>query len=222
VFEQPQAVYAQLTPDHNVYRRGASHYYVGSKGAVVYLHWDPEYNHNLHTVLAGKKRIILYTADQSRHLYQMPGTGKLSAIGTALAQADFSLFPALRFARGYDVTLVAGEAVYMPAMCWHYMEYLEPSVAQTCAFWPSLLEYRAATLQQAACRALWGDEKLHNLAVSLTTRLFGGNFGLPRALMSVACLRAAFPDCAVVGEFYEKHLPLEANPAFKPAESAST
>ena len=55
---------------------------------------------------------------------------------------------------------------------------------------------------------------MHNASVELASFLTRGN-PLVRALMCVACMRAAFPDCRLVRQFYEEYLRLEINPACK-------
>lgn len=217
-YEQPAAVYDCLRPSHGIVRRGASHYYVGSQGALVYLHWDPEYNHNLHMVLAGRKRVLLYTADQSRCLYQMPSMGKMSAVGSSLGDVDHTLFPALRSACGYETELSAGDLVYMPSMCWHYMEYLQPSIAQTCAFWPSRLEWCVAQLQAGICDHLFGSRFVPNVSVAISAMLTPAPWReFVSSAMRVACLRATFPECRMTDEFFCEYLRLEWNRALRRA-----
>ena len=40
-------------------------------------------------------------------------------------------FPALKFARGYDLTLEHGDTLFMPAGYWHHMEYLDSGFAMS-------------------------------------------------------------------------------------------
>jgi len=143
IFEKPQSVFSEVK-----HRRGPSGFYIGAKGALVHLHWDPEFNNNFHTVIAGKKRIRLYLTDQSRYLYAVPWWHGLSALSFATGMPDFdhAKFPLFRHAQGYECIVSEGEALFMPAMCWHWMEYLEPSIAMTTAFWTGPLAFTHGTV----------------------------------------------------------------------------
>ena len=212
IYEHPRDVYESLSV-----RRGGSHHYVGSQGASVFVHWDQEQNHNLHTVLVGTRRIILTPESQTGRMYQQPG-GILSgmvrcparsferrpapphphrhrrgaasrwqprararttrrvcgaarerfeptvppcrtrlnrhAAAPSLSQGytagapDFDAFPEAGRVDAYEVLLSAGQACYMPARCWHYIEYHTPCVAQTLAFYTSDAARRRALGRQ--------------------------------------------------------------------------
>lgn len=40
-------------------------------------------------------------------------------------------FPAVKFARGYDLTLDHGDTLFMPGGYWHHMEYLDSGFAMS-------------------------------------------------------------------------------------------
>lgn len=100
--------------------------FFGCKGSVTPLHYDPDLPHIMHTVLYGKKRVVLFANEESRNLYKHPFNTR-SYID--VDHPDFSKFPRLKDARGYQVTLLPGETLYMPSGYWHYMVYEEAGYA---------------------------------------------------------------------------------------------
>ena len=55
------------------------------------------------------------------------------------SKLDYGQFPALKKARGFDLTLNHGETLFMPAGYWHHMEYLDSGFAMSLrALQPSL------------------------------------------------------------------------------------
>jgi hypothetical protein len=107
-------------------------FFIGGRGGVTLLHHDFEQNANWHIALHGKRRVYLWTSDESPNLFKLPIIG-LSPIPLAKGYLDF------RFARGYECELSKGELLYMPPKCWHQVEYTERSVAVTFAFYTSPL-----------------------------------------------------------------------------------
>lgn len=111
-------------------------YYFGGNGAHTEMHYDREHSCNLHLCLSGKKEILLFTEDQSEHIYKLP------FISNSFIDFGYSMdfirknFPKINRAQGYKVTLEKGDMLFMPGNCWHYTTYLEPSAAATYAFYP--------------------------------------------------------------------------------------
>ncbi len=44
---------------------------------------------------------------------------------------DYKNFPALKYAKGYEVILEHGDTLFMPAGFWHHMEYLDSGFAMS-------------------------------------------------------------------------------------------
>ena len=110
--------------------------YLAGTGCKTALHYDYEGNTNLHWCLAGKKRILYFAADQSDFLYKQASlSGSLANIACLDDAETVRAFPALAAATGSQVTLEAGEALYMPQRSFHHMEYSEPSIAATTAYY---------------------------------------------------------------------------------------
>lgn len=96
--------------------------FFGGEGSKVALHYDIDMSHVFLNQIHGRKRVILFAPDQSRMLYQHPFT---VASYVDINRPDFKRFPALAFAKGYEVMLEPGETVYIPSGYWHYIEYTD-------------------------------------------------------------------------------------------------
>ncbi|QES89803.1 cupin-like domain-containing protein [Rhizosphaericola mali] len=110
--------------------------FVGGEGAITHMHFDIDLSHILHTQFAGRKRVLLFPHEEEHKLYRKPFE--------VLSMADFSnyydlkkskidyvKFPALKYAKGYDVILEPGDTLFMPGGYWHHMEYLESGFAMS-------------------------------------------------------------------------------------------
>jgi hypothetical protein len=114
-------------------------YYIGAKHTNTPIHYDREYNHNLHVCLEGEKEVLLFTFDQSKYLYQLPFVSD-SAIDFTEPLVDLQRkYPLLMHAQAYKVKLSVGDMLYMPQRCWHYTSYHSASIAATFAFYPKII-----------------------------------------------------------------------------------
>jgi hypothetical protein len=92
------------------------------------LHYDLD--DNMHVVVAGRKRFIMFDYDQTRSLYPCPTFSATPHYSRVDAQEpDLERFPQFRHASGYDVTLQRGQMIYIPQGCWHQVITEEPSIA---------------------------------------------------------------------------------------------
>lgn len=98
--------------------------FFGCAGSDVRLHYDIDLSHVFITQFWGTKRITLFDQNQTRFLYKLPFTTH-SAVD--FSNIDYSKYPALRFAQGYQHELKHGETLFMPSGIWHYIEYLDGS-----------------------------------------------------------------------------------------------
>jgi len=96
--------------------------FFGGQGSKVALHYDIDMSHVFLTQLHGRKRVLLFAPDQSRNLYRHPFT---VASYVDLNNPDYSQYPALAYAQGYEVMLQPGETLFMPSGYWHYIEYTD-------------------------------------------------------------------------------------------------
>jgi ribosomal protein L16 Arg81 hydroxylase len=96
--------------------------FFGSKGTKVRMHFDVDMSNVLHTQFVGKKRVLLISQEYNNLLYKTPfNTFSIADFDNP----DYTIFPALKYVRGYDVTLEYGDTLYMPEGFWHYMIYEE-------------------------------------------------------------------------------------------------
>lgn len=96
--------------------------FFGCSGSTTPLHYDIDMGDVLHTVIRGRRRIRLFPPEDAAALYRHPFTVRSYVDLDAL---DVDRFPALAFARGYEVVLGPGQTLYMPAGWWHEFHYLE-------------------------------------------------------------------------------------------------
>jgi hypothetical protein len=110
--------------------------FVGGKGSVTHMHFDMDLSHIFHTQFAGKKRVLLFPFEEQYKLYRKPWE-VLSFVNFERYfddehnKLDAETYPAVRLARGYEVTLGHGDTLFMPAGYWHHMEYLESGFAMS-------------------------------------------------------------------------------------------
>jgi hypothetical protein len=110
--------------------------FMGGKGSVTHMHYDIDMSHILHTQFAGRKRVLLFPHHEQHKLYRKPFEVLSLADFTnyydpAKSRLDTWKFPAVKEARGYEVTLEHGDTLFMPAGYWHHMEYEESGFAMS-------------------------------------------------------------------------------------------
>lgn len=98
--------------------------FFGGKGTTVRIHYDIDMSNVLHTHFGGRKRVVLIAPEYSTFLYCLP-LNTYSLIDPD--KPDYKRYPALKYVKGYDFILEAGESLFMPSGYWHYMTYLESS-----------------------------------------------------------------------------------------------
>lgn len=96
--------------------------FFGCKGSTTPLHYDIDMGRVIHTVIRGRRRVRLFAPGDSKALYRHPCTVRSYV---DLDRPDLARFPALAFARGFEVVLEPGESLYMPPGYWHEFHYLE-------------------------------------------------------------------------------------------------
>jgi hypothetical protein len=86
------------------------------------MHYDVDLSHVFLNQIHGRKRVILFSPDQSRHLYHLPFT---VASHVNILDPDFKKHPALAHVRGQEVMLEPGETLFIPRGYWHNIEYTD-------------------------------------------------------------------------------------------------
>jgi hypothetical protein len=109
--------------------------FVGGASSITHMHFDIDLSNIIHTQFAGKKRVLLFPFTEQHKLYRKPwevlSLADFSNYYTEDSKLDYDRFPALKYARGYEVLLDHGDTLFMPAGYWHHMEYLESGFAMS-------------------------------------------------------------------------------------------
>ena len=94
--------------------------FFGGINSVTRMHYDIDMSNVLLTQFDGKKRVVLFSPDQSALLYRLP----FNTFGLVdVDKPDYEQFPGLQYAKGYDITLERGDALFMPSGYWHHVVY---------------------------------------------------------------------------------------------------
>lgn len=96
--------------------------FFGGEGSKVAMHYDIDLSHVFLTQFDGRKRVVLFGPEYSRHLYQQPFT---VASYVNIDNPDYDKYPALRDVKGYDIIIERGDTIFMPSGYWHYITYLD-------------------------------------------------------------------------------------------------
>ena len=101
--------------------------WVGNR-AVVAPHYD--INDNLACVAAGSRKFTLFPPEQINNLYLGPTLNTPAGVPISLVDIrdpDIKRFPKYTQAldAGFEATLNAGDAIFIPALWWHGVESLE-------------------------------------------------------------------------------------------------
>ena len=109
--------------------------FVGGKTSITHMHFDIDMSHILHTQFIGRKRVLLFPHEEQHKLYRKPfevlSLADFSNFNNEEGKPDYKSFPALQYAKGYEVILEHGDTLFMPAGFWHHMEYLDSGFAMS-------------------------------------------------------------------------------------------
>ena len=109
--------------------------FVGGETSITHMHFDIDMSHILHTQFVGRKKVLLFPFEEQHKLYRKPfevlSLADFSHYYEGNGHPDYEKFPALKLARGYEVTLEHGDTLFMPAGYWHHMEYLDSGFAMS-------------------------------------------------------------------------------------------
>jgi hypothetical protein len=96
--------------------------FFGCKGSITPMHYDVDMKHVFHTVLYGKKRIVLLANEQSRNVYCHPYNTRSYV---DVDNPDFNRFPRLKNVAGYEEIIGPGETLFIPSGYFHHVVYEE-------------------------------------------------------------------------------------------------
>ena len=109
--------------------------FVGGETSITHMHFDIDLSHILHTQFMGRKRVLLFPNEEQHKLYRKPfevlSLVDFSNYHEGNGTPDYEAFPAVRYAKGYEVILEHGDTLFMPAGFWHHMEYLDSGFAMS-------------------------------------------------------------------------------------------
>ncbi|MBD0333763.1 MAG: cupin-like domain-containing protein, partial [Chitinophagaceae bacterium] len=117
--------------------------FVGGASSITHMHFDIDLSNIIHTQFAGRKRVLLFPFEEQHKLYRKPyevlSMADFSNYYNENSKLDYTHFPALKHAKGYEIILEHGDTLFMPAGYWHHMEYIDSGFAMSLrALQPSL------------------------------------------------------------------------------------
>lgn len=107
--------------------------FFAAKDHETHLHIDIDMSHVFHTTFNGSKRFILIPNNESKNLYRHPYTVRSYV---DIDNPDFNKYPRLKdIKKAWEVTIDAGETLFIPAGVWHSVYYEEStfSLALRCS-----------------------------------------------------------------------------------------
>lgn len=107
-----------------------SNMFVGNAGNYAPIHFDGDYRHVLLYQLFGRKRVVILCAERSDVVRPIVNFGTLQLQN--LGEPD--KLALLQAVGARDVTIHPGEAVFIPALAYHYVEYLDHGMSQNFRF----------------------------------------------------------------------------------------
>lgn len=117
------------------FKRIPTLFFGGSKARVL-MHYDVDLGDLLHFQFEGKKRVLLFPPAEAPFLYKVP-LSVHTVYNVDYEYPDYEQFPALRYAKGYDILMEHGDALFMPSRYWHFNRYLEAGFSITLRSFPS-------------------------------------------------------------------------------------
>lgn len=104
--------------------------FVGGEGGKVVMHYDMDLANNFHFNFTGEKRVILYPPEETKYLYKVPFSIVSMEI-IDMNNPDLKTYPALQKAKGFEVILKHGDALFIPSKWWHFIKYESPCLSLT-------------------------------------------------------------------------------------------
>ena len=117
--------------------------FFGPPNSVVRMHQDIDMSNIYLTQFHGRKKVVLFSPDQSELLYRLPFN--VHSI-VDIENPDYGAFPGLEHVRGVSTVLEHGDTLFIPSGWWHHIVYLEGGFG---------LALRAMGSLPAFSRGLW-------------------------------------------------------------------
>ena len=130
----PESLKRDLKPDRLLYNTdkdysaGKQFIWLSSAGMITHGHFDQDFN--FFVQLVGEKRFTLWSASQHEMLSVYPRVHPMWHKSRVNMMApDVSKFPLFSRSQAIQVTVGAGDVLFIPPYTWHYVETLSPSVS---------------------------------------------------------------------------------------------
>lgn len=109
--------------------------FLGGKGAKVQMHFDIDMADILLCHFGAKKRIMLFSPEQTKYIYRVPFSfSSLNKID--YENPDYKTYPALKNLQGEIAELNHGDVIYIPSGYWHYIVYDDISFSMALRAFP--------------------------------------------------------------------------------------
>jgi ribosomal protein L16 Arg81 hydroxylase len=96
--------------------------FFGPAKSIVRMHQDIDMSNVFLTQFHGRKRVYLFSPDQSDLLYRLP----FNVHSTVdVDNPDYETYPALNYVKGMSTIMEHGDTLFMPSGYWHHIQYLE-------------------------------------------------------------------------------------------------
>lgn len=153
--------------------------FMGGKGQRTLLHADQPCN--LYVQAFGEKRWTMFLPEDTSFLYpELTNTAYVKS-PIDIDNPDLSRYPLFRHARKYEVTLKAGDVLYVPPHVWHHVENLTDTVAVGYRF-SSLKAALSSSITFTVLRLfstnppIWKTMKFGKIDTNLIWAYAGGKF----------------------------------------------
>lgn len=104
--------------------------FFGGTDSYTFMHYDIDLANIFHFHFHGEKNVLLFDQSQNKYLYKVPHS-LITREDIDFKNPDYTKWPALKFAKGYQGKLSHGQILYMPEGYWHYMHYLTPGFSMS-------------------------------------------------------------------------------------------